>query len=188
MKTSNSNPVKTALIMIALCACVPAKGLGQAAEDPHPVKVVDSVDLERYTGVWLEIAKIPNRFQKKCARGTSAEYTLKANGELIVVNSCLKSNGDTSRAEGVAKVVDPQTNAKLKVSFVGFLGWRPFWGDYWILGLDEDYRWVVIGTPDRKYGWVLARTPNLDETEQYAILAVVEQSGYDWADFEPSLP
>lgn len=57
-----------------------------------------------------------------------------------VINQCTKADGSPDRAEGVARIVDPASNAKLQVSFVSFLGWRPFWGDYWIIGLDEDYR------------------------------------------------
>ena len=111
---------------------------------------VDAVDLDRYVGLWHEIARIPNRFQKQCARGTTAEYTLRGDGRIRVVNRCVKGDGGTDEAEGVAKVVAGANNSKLKVSFVSFLGWRPFWGDYWVIGLDEDYQWAVIGTPDRK--------------------------------------
>ncbi len=78
-------------------------------------------------------------------------------GRLSVLNQYIKRSGNVDQATGVAKVVDPVSRAKLKVSFVSFLGWRPFWGDYWVIGLDDDYRWAVVGSPDRRYGWVLAR-------------------------------
>lgn len=98
----------------------------------------DFVDLGRYTGLWYEIAKIPNRFQKQCVRGTTAEYTLRDDGKITVVNRCFKEDGSLDEAQGVAKIEDTQTNAKLKVSFVSFLGWRPFWGDYWVPGWDGE--------------------------------------------------
>jgi apolipoprotein D and lipocalin family protein len=154
------------------------------AQSLPTVTTVDFVDLSRYAGLWYEVAKIPNRFQKKCVGNTTAEYTRREDGRIQVVNRCLKSNGDFDEAEGLARIEDPLTNAKLKVSFVSFLGWRPFWGDYWVIGLDEDYRWSIVGTPDRKYGWVLARTPELDEETMAEIFTILEGNGYQRSDFE----
>ena len=139
------------------------------------MSTVQEVDLQRYVGLWHEIAKIPNRFQKDCDSGTTAQYELREDGRINVVNQCLKEDGSVDRAEGVAS----QGSAKLKVSFVSFLGWRPFWGDYWILGLDDDYRWAVVGSPDRKYGCILARTPDLDEDTLQEIFAILKAQGYD---------
>nr|MCU0364652.1 lipocalin family protein [Ignavibacteriaceae bacterium] len=128
---------------------------------------VKQVDLKKYAGLWYEIAKIPNSFQDHCAYGTTAEYKLEKDGSIQVINKCYDENGEPDIADGVANVVDKKTNSKLEVSFVSFLGIRPFWGDYWIIGLDENYKWAVIGTPGRKYGWILSRTPSLpDETMQ----------------------
>ena len=151
------------------------------------VTTVTAVDLERYAGLWYEVAKIPNRFQKQCARGTTAEYTLREDGRISVVNRCFKNDGSLDDANGVAKVIDTSTNAKLEVSFVSFLGWRPFWGDYWVIGLDENYEWVVVGTPDRKYGWVLARTPTLDESTMQEVRRILTTNGYQWDTFEVSV-
>jgi apolipoprotein D and lipocalin family protein len=159
-----------------------------AAQDSHPVTPVSRVDLVRYSGLWHEIAKIPNRFQKQCTRGTTAEYTLREDGHITVVNRCIREDGSLDEAKGLAKITDPASNTKLKVSFVSFLGWRPFWGDYWVIGLNDDYEWAVVGTPDRKYGWVLARTTTLDGASLAEILAILEQNGYEWNDFEISLP
>jgi apolipoprotein D and lipocalin family protein len=153
-----------------------------------PVTPVSSVDLERYAGLWHEIAKIPNRFQKQCARGTTAEYTLRDDGRIDVVNRCLREDGRPDEAKGVARIVDEETRAKLEVSFVSFLGWRPFWGDYWVIGLDEDYRWAIVGTPDRKYGWILARSPSLEDDELEEIFAILERNGYERSAFELDPP
>jgi apolipoprotein D and lipocalin family protein len=146
------------------------------------------VDLNRYVGLWYEIAKIPNRFQKNCIRGTTAEYRLRSDGQLTVVNRCLKSDGSQDEASGVARIVDKASNAQLEVSFVSFLGWRPFWGDYWVIGLDPDYRWAVVGTPDRKYGWILARSAVLPQTTLDRIFALLAENGYDRRQFTLSAP
>lgn len=78
---------------------------------------VSNVDLVRYVGKWYEIAKYPNRFQKKCVGNTTATYALKQNGRIEVVNRCTKADGKMLRAVGEAKVVDKKSNAKLKVRF-----------------------------------------------------------------------
>jgi len=154
---------------------------GQPAVIPVP-----SVELIRYVGVWYEIARIPNRFQRQCARHTIAQYGLRPGGRLSVLNQCIKRSGNVDQATGVAKVVDPVTSARLKVSLVSFLGWRPFWGDYWVIGLDDDYRWAVVGSPDRRYGWVLSRTPRLDGASLEKIKTILESNGYAWSRFEIS--
>ena len=113
-----------------------------------PLKTVDHVDLNRYLGKWYEIARLPNRFEKKCHRDVTAEYS-RDGQKIIVHNSCIQQDGKPNVAEGRAKVVDATTNAKLKVTFF----W-PFYGNYWIIGLDSEYRWAVVGEPGRKYMWI----------------------------------
>lgn len=177
-------PRLPALTAILLAVLVPESGPALAA-DPVPVA---HVDLSRYVGRWYEIAKIPNRFQKQCARGTTATYTLREDGRIEVVNRCRKSNGDLDEARGIAEVVDPESNAKLRVSFVSFLGIRPFWGDYWILALGDDYEYALVGTPDREYGWVLARTPTLPADVVRGILERIREQGYDPDRFQAGTP
>lgn len=157
-----------------------------AASEPV-LTTVDSVDLKRYTGLWHEIARIPNRFQNKCARHTTAEYTLMENGRIRVINRCITADGDTTAARGVAKVVDSESRARLKVSFVNLLGLRLFWGDYWIIALDDAYRWAVVGHPERKYGWILSRTPQLGEDVLEKIYAKLKEKGYESDRFVKSL-
>jgi apolipoprotein D and lipocalin family protein len=144
------------------------------------LKTVDYVDLKKYAGLWYEVAKIPNRFQKHCVKETTAKYTLKENGEIEVINSCI----DEDKTEGVARVVDKKSNAKLEVSFFSILGWRPVWGDYWIIGLDENYQWAIVGTPNRKYGWILARQPQLDQNTLEKIYSILKEQGYNPKDFK----
>ena len=155
-------------------ACPPAP------DEPVPVK---SVDLKRYVGRWYEIAKIPNRFQRKCSRGTTAQYALLPDGRIEVINRCIKKDGETITARGVAKVVDLQSNARLKVSFVKLLGFNLFWGDYWIIGLDENYEFAIVGTPGRKYGWILSRSPQMSPAKLEQAWQILKQQGYRPEDF-----
>jgi len=154
--------------------------------DLPPLTTIDQVDLNRYVGLWYEVAKIPNSFQDQCAYGTTAEYKIDEDGDIIVTNSCYDKDGKIDVAEGLAKVVDKKTNSKLEVSFVSFLGIRPFWGDYWIIGLDEDYQWAVIGTPNRKYGWILSRTPSLPDEIMQKIFTLLKSQHYNPDSFEIS--
>jgi apolipoprotein D and lipocalin family protein len=148
-----------------------------------PVRSVDSVDLNRYQGKWYEIAKFPNRFQKKCAGDTTATYNLKPKGGIVVVNECRKADGDKIVATGEAKVVNGASNSQLKVRFApSFLSFLPMvWGDYWIIELDREYRYAVIGDPDRKYFWILSRTPQIDPSTYEAILRRAGSQGFDTA-------
>jgi len=133
-----------------------------ARDELPPVTTVSSVDLQEYIGTWYEIAAIPQFFERKCVGNTTAEYALTPKNQVSVVNSCETKSGKLSIAEGRAKIVDPTTNAKLKVTFVYFLGWRYlFGGDYWILALGDRYSYAVVGSPNRKYAWILSRTPEL---------------------------
>jgi apolipoprotein D and lipocalin family protein len=151
------------------------------------MQTVKNVDLTKYVGLWYEIAKIPNRFQKQCVKGTTAQYKLKTNGEIEVINSCLTEEGEKDVAEGVARIVDTKTNSKLEVSFVSIFGIRLFWGDYWIIGLGDDYEYAVVGTPSRKYGWILSRTPQLNKDKLDKAYQTLKNAGYDINKFELSL-
>lgn len=157
----------------------------QEKETPQLV-TVKHVDLERFIGLWYEIAKIPNSFQDQCAYGTTAEYKIDDDGDIIVTNSCYDDEGKIDVAEGLAKVVDKKTSAKLEVNFFSILGIRPFWGDYWIIGLDDNYQWAVVGTPNRKYGWILSRTPSLPDSTMKNIFEILKSQHYNSDDFELS--
>ncbi len=154
-------------------------GGAKGAEQPAPPSTVAFVDLSRYVGKWYEIARIPNRFQKDCVGNVTATYRLREDGRIDVLNECAQKDGKTKSAEGMAKIVDPSTNAKLKVSFVSFFGFRPFWGDYWILGLGPDYEYAVVGSPDRKYGWILARDPHPAPRIVDEARTVLREQGFD---------
>ena len=156
----------------------------QNRTETHGLITVKRVELKRYAGKWYEISKIPNRFQRQCAGNTTAQYTIRDDGRIDVINRCQKENGDFDQAIGIAKAVDPVTNAKLKVSFVRFL-WRWwFWGDYWIIGLGTDYTYAIVGTPSRKYGWVLSSTPEMNPDQYESVVEELRKQGYNPGDFE----
>jgi len=165
--------MKTMLIVSALMLC---GGLGLsllAAE--KPLRTVPFVDLQRYLGTWYEIATIPASFQKNCA-GVTATYTLRQDGKIGVLNRCRKYtlDGREKSIKGKAWVVDSNTNARLKVQFF----W-PFSGDYWIIELDPDYQYAVVGHPGRNYLWILCRRPQMDESLYGSLLEKISAQGYD---------
>lgn len=175
--------LSAALVLSLFSSYSSLMGESDRNDKPEPVEFVD---LERYAGLWYEIAKIPNRFQKKCSGGATALYTLREDGKIDVVNRCNDKNGKTIEAKGLAKVVDKISNARLKVSFVKFLGFRMFWGDYWVLGLGDEYEYAIVGTPNRKYGWILSRQPSLPQDVIHRLFQELRQQGYDPDDFEMS--
>jgi apolipoprotein D and lipocalin family protein len=142
------------------------------------VQPVPAVDLERFLGSWYEIARIPAWFQNRCVKDTTALYQLRTDGKITVTNRCITRKGDIDQAVGLARVLDPATKARLQVSFVSLLGWRPFWGDYWIIGLDPEYRWLVVGDPRRQYGWILSRTSVMEPALLEAAFQSLERNGY----------
>ncbi len=140
-----------------------------------PLRTVAHVDVSRYLGTWYEIASFPQRFQRGCT-ATTATYTLRADGDIDVLNRCRQGSldGKEKSALGRARVVDRATNAKLEVSFL-----RPFWGDYWVIDLSDDYSYAVVGHPGRDYLWILARTPTMAEATYQSIVTRLQAQGYE---------
>jgi apolipoprotein D and lipocalin family protein len=163
--------VKNLSLLLTL-AIVSVLGLAQT----KPLQTVPKVDLDRYLGTWYEIATIPQRFQKGCT-GVTATYSLRPDGKIDVFNQCHKDslNGKHKQVHGRAWVVDKETNAKLKVQFF----W-PFSGAYWIIELDSNYQYAVVGHPNRNYLWILCRTPQMDEGLYGNLLKRLQEvHGYD---------
>lgn len=158
-------------------------GLATGCASPNyaPLPTVAAVDLPRYMGAWYEVASLPNKFQAMCVADTQARYTLNS-GEVSVKNRCRTEKGEVTSVEGFVKVVEGSGNAKLKVSF-----FRPFYGDYWVLALDPDYQWVLVGVPSRELAWVLSRKPALDAAVLDGILTKAAALGFDRASFKPTL-
>ena len=139
--------------------------------DGEKLEVVQYVDLQKYLGKWYEIARLPAKFQEGCSE-TTATYTLLEDGNVSVLNECSR-NGKVKKARGKAKVIDKKTNAKLKVTFF----W-PFYGNYWIIKLGDNYDYSVVGTPDRKYLWILSRTPQMDNKLLSELVEFVKSKGF----------
>lgn len=158
--------------LLTLLGCAPST---TKANSLPPLEVVEQVELERYLGTWYEIASYPQSFQKGCT-ATTATYELRDDGKITVINRCRRGglDAEVDESRGLARVVDDSTNAKLKVSF-----FRPFWGDYWIIDLGEDYEYAVVGHPGRDYLWILAREPTIDP-EQYNVITERLEGVHDY--------
>jgi apolipoprotein D and lipocalin family protein len=158
------------LALLGLVACATTRAA--------PPRTVPQVDLQRYAGLWHEVARYPNRFEDggrlRCVDVT-ATYTPRPDGRIKVVNACrdLVRPGKSRVAQGWAKVADAN-GAKLRVTFF----W-PFFGDYWVIGLDPDYRWAVVGSRNRRYLWVLSRTPTLPADIFARATATAAAQGFD---------
>ncbi|WP_221764684.1 lipocalin family protein [Methyloradius palustris] len=151
---------------IVFCCCL-------ARADQPDVTSVTTLDINRYVGKWYEIAAFPMFFQRNCIGDTTAEYSLDTKGEIDVTNRCRTKDG-FDQAKGKTWQASPISTSQLKVSFF----W-PFRADYWVIGLDEDYQWAVVANPNRKYLWILSRTPDLNKTELERAMAVAKTQGYD---------
>ena len=178
-RTPVARRLAAAAIVLAAATTLHA-GAAAAGQESAPPRTVPMVDLDRYAGDWFEIARFPNRFQRKCIGDVRASYARRADGRIDVVNRCRTADGPIE-ARGVARVVDERTFARLKVRFApSWLGFLPVvWGDYWIIGLAEDYSWAVVGSPDREYLWILARSPRLDNAKIGAAREAARANGFD---------
>lgn len=136
------------------------------------LEVVPHVDLSRYLGKWFEVAHLPFKFENGCSEIT-ATYSLNKDGGVSVLNACRK-NGKVKVAKGKAKEVDKVSGAKLKVTFF----W-PFYGDYWIINLGSQYDYSVVGTPNRRYLWILSRTPQMDDKLYMQLTEFAKAKGFD---------
>ncbi len=151
-----------------------------AAPGAPPLRTVAAVDLPRYMGTWYEIARYPNRFQKKCVGFTRADYSIVADGSVQVVNQCRLADGSTERAVGQARQPDAAA-PRLKVRFApAWLSFLPaVWGDYWIIDLDPAYRLAAVSEPKREFLWILVRTPVVDAALLEALLLRLQGQGFD---------
>jgi apolipoprotein D and lipocalin family protein len=136
------------------------------------MQAVPALDVPRYLGRWYEVAKLPNWFQRQCARDTSAEYRAQATGELQVINRCRKASGEMIEAQGLARQLGGAQSATLQVRFApAWLSWLPLvWGDYWVVDLDPAYDLVAVSEPRREYLWILSRQPKVDPQRYRALL------------------
>jgi apolipoprotein D and lipocalin family protein len=148
-----------------------------------PPPTVPTLDLARYAGRWYEIARLPAVFQRACVRSW-AEYVPLAADRIGIVNACETADGERRSIRGEARVIDAATNARLLVTFDTWFAWlmpRPAEGNYWVLALDAGYDVALVGTPDRRYLWILARTPRLAPDTEAALIERARLLGFDVA-------
>lgn len=167
-------------LLLACTITVAALLAAPHARAAQPVSSVPEMDLTRYAGHWYEIAHLPVSFQRKCVGDISASYALRADGSIGVRNACRTLEDKQAVAEGVARTVEGHPG-RLQVRFVpDWLAWVPLvWADYWVIDLDPDYQWAVVGDPDRDYLWILAREPSMDSALFAQLKARAESMGYD---------
>lgn len=164
-----------ALLVVIGAGCTPSQNMDNAP------RTVDSVDLQRYQGTWYEVARLPMFFQRNCAQ-SEAHYSLKPDGNVEVLNRCRTEQGEWKEARGTAS---PQVPGKTDKLWVVFDNWFSRMapgmtkGQYWVLDLGDGYKTALVGSPDRKFLWLLARTPTVSRQVREAMLAKAQQQGYD---------
>lgn len=148
--------------------------------EANPVAAIPSLDLNRYLGKWHEICRLPLKWEDEAATDITARYSLESDGKIRVDNRCFDAKGEPTQSIGEAVPVN-EGQSQLKVSFLPpSLRWIPFTkGDYWVLKLDPDYRFSLVGTPDRAHLWLLAREPEVDAAVKEAYLAEARRQGFD---------
>lgn len=174
----------------ATAACLAlAAMLAPGAADAAEVVSVARLDITRYAGEWHEIARLPMFFQRNCARNTTARYTLREDGMVGVHNRCENRDGEVDEVEGVARRV-PGQEGRLEVRFApDWLSWLPLtWADYWVIALDAEYQWAVVGDPDHEHLWILSRTPEMSRERLEDLKALATAMGYDLAPLIVSAP
>lgn len=153
---------------LATAACTPNPVYRQSQE-PLPVAQIDQA---RYLGLWYEQARLPNSFEEGCQRAT-AEYALRDDGLISVVNTCFEANGEQRVARGRARPTGEPGEGKLEVSFFG-----PFWAKYWVLDRGENYEWSIVGEPEGRYLWVLTRDRELSQERRAAFERRIIELGF----------
>lgn len=176
--------LRAASLVVALGAGLPGLPFGAVLRAQPPgakVRPVEHLDVDRYMGQWFELARYPNRFQKKCTGDVVVFYATRADGRIDVKNTCATTAGQID-AVGVARRAAPDGPASvLEVRFApAFLSFLPVvWGDYWVLDLAPDYSTAVVGTPNRDYLWLLSRTPDVDAPTYARLIEATRTQGYD---------
>ena len=173
--------IKGTLLATVVLVGMKAWAASNEANPRSDLATIPSLDLPRYLGDWYEIAKFPNRFQRKCAGNTTATYTAMPDGRVKVENRCRLADGSTDVAIGVARQVGAADSPRLKVRFApALLSFIPLvWGDYWIIDLDRDYGLAAVSEPGRDYLWILSRTPTVSKPAYDALVARLAGQGLD---------
>ena len=173
-------------LALALALVSPFAASAQTSAPPEPLQTIERLDVARYLGTWYEIAKYPNRFQRQCVADTQAQYRLRDDGQLDVINRCRQANGETAEAVGRARQDGPADSPRLPVRFApAWLSWLPMvWGNYWVIDLDTGYQLAAVSEPKREYLWILSRTPTVDAAAYQALLGRLRAKGFDLSKLE----
>lgn len=179
--TSIKNMRASAIASLMLALAMQAGSATGQDASAGPPETVRSLDVARYMGTWYEIARYPNRFQRKCIGNTTATYTARPDGQIDVVNRCKREDGASEVATGLARQLGGADSPKLEVRFApAFLSFLPMvWGDYWVIDLDPEYRLAAVSDRDREYLWILSRTPKIDDAAYEALLERLAGKGMD---------
>ena len=173
---------------LALCAVMtlglslPLKAADVGERVPLvPLAPIAHIDLPRYLGHWVEIARYPNRFQRHCLGEVQADYRVLPDQRVEVTNRCRTENGTMSEAVGIARQIGGPASPRLTVRFApAWLSFIPaVWGDYWVIDLDEDYQLAAVSGPSREFLWILSRTPEVPEAVYAALLERLAAQGFD---------
>lgn len=167
----------TSLLWSGLSFAIPG---GQADSSSLPLQPVASIDLPRLMGTWYEIARTPNRIQKKCAGFTRTDFHLQVDGTVQAVNRCRLRDGQLHLSLATGRQVDAPDSPRLKVRFAP--AWMSFlpavWADYWIIDIDEQYQLVAVSEPTRRYLWILSRTNRVKPQAYAALLERLKDKGF----------
>lgn len=178
------HPRRLATALLAPLAVVAALLAPTSAQAATPLPPVPSVDLQKYSGQWREVASIPQLYTLQCFKNSTATYRVVDSRTVSVVNTCRTILGTSSRVTGTAKALDA-TNASLRVSFQGV----PSFGsgsapNYVVTYLAPDYSWALVGDPDRRSGFVLSRSASLTDSQWSQVRSTVEARSYDSCRFK----
>ncbi|RAP34505.1 hypothetical protein DID80_07235 [Candidatus Marinamargulisbacteria bacterium SCGC AAA071-K20] len=144
-----------------------------------PPLTVPTFNISGYEGEWFELARFDNKFQEDCQKNAKANYRLLENGYIEVINSCVEKNGTLKVVKGLARKQNSESPSKYEASFFTVLGWRPVWGDYWILDIDKDYTVAVVGDRNRKFAWIISRNIEITATQKKRAISILNKNGYD---------
>ena len=158
--------------LLLLCTIFFLHSCGKDIEQP----TVTQLDSKQYAGLWHEIGRLPNRFEKDVVAAT-ATYGVNSDGSFSVKNNGLKSNGERTEIEGAATQPDSKEPGKLKVRFDRFPA-NLFAGDYWIISLSQDYTRAMVGSPDQKFLWFLSKSASSKKGDFTDFLKTADDLGY----------
>ena len=148
--------------------------LGQASRG-QTVSAVPSLDLPKFTGNWYEIARLPTKRDKSCDHDSVVLIALgDKKDSLQLVIACQTKKGFTQVRNVDGKPEDKTSDGKLKVTTI----W-PFTRKYWVLAVDPNYDWALVGSPNHKELWVLARALTMDAPLLATIEGKASAEGFD---------